>query len=245
MGLFKAFSPASILSILDQSFLISHPKFLWAPFLGLSRNGRFSSRPPPQNPGIVARPVISLGDLLQLWHPTSHLHWRYHVMIRQSLHSPPHWSPQFLDPDIFRTESPSSTVRHKSPSQQILKCKHVLESQGDVLEKSQGRHITKIQFGGWILPLQFAVPKSQRRGKKAASRVILTRALFSGEFGSSQITSSFWAAQRPRGRCRAACRITCGGVGPGCIQKHLDQSIKVSKGATAHAGPTKRGPYCS
>ena len=34
--------------------------------------------------------------------------------------------------------------------------------------------------------------------------------------------------ERPRGRCRAACRITCGGVGPGCIQKHLDQSIKVS-----------------
>ena len=37
--------------------------------------------------------------------------------------------------------------------------------------------------------------------------------------------------ERPRGRCRAACRITCGGVGPGCIQKHLDQSIKVSLGS--------------
>ena len=102
--------------------------------------------------------------------PLSHLHWRDHAMIRQSLHSPPHWSPQFLDPDIFRTESPSSTVRHKSPSQQILKCKHVLESQGDVLEKSQGRHITKIQFKGWNLPLQFASTicriSTDRRGKK-------------------------------------------------------------------------------
>ena len=64
--------------------------------------------------------------------------------------------PQFLDLDIFRTESPSSTVRHESPSQQILKSKHVLESQGDVLEKSQGRHITKIQFKGCMLPLQIA-----------------------------------------------------------------------------------------
>ena len=108
------------------------------------------SRPdrPLRTPGLLLRPVISLGDLLQLWHPTSHLHWGSRAMIRQSLHSPPHWGPQFLDPDIFRTESPSSTVRHKSPSQQILKNKHVLESQGDVLEKSQGRHITKIQFKG-------------------------------------------------------------------------------------------------
>ena len=32
--------------------------------------------------------------------------------------------------------------------------------------------------------------------------------------------------ERPRGRCRAAYRITCGGVGPGCIHTHLDQSIK-------------------
>ena len=77
-------------------------------------------------------------------------------MIRQSLHSPPHWSDQFLDLDMFRTESPSSTVRHESPSQQILKSKHVLESQGDVLEKSQGRYKTKIPFKRWILPLQFA-----------------------------------------------------------------------------------------
>ena len=69
-------------------------------------------------------------------------------MIRQSLHSPSNWGPQFLDLDIFRTESPSSTVRHESPSQQIFEIKHVLESQGDVLEKSQGRHITKIQFKG-------------------------------------------------------------------------------------------------
>ena len=76
-------------------------------------------------------------------------------MIRQPLHSPPHWALS-LDLDIFRTESPSSTVRHESPSQQILESKHVLESQGDDLETSQGRHITKIQFKGWILPLQFA-----------------------------------------------------------------------------------------
>ena len=71
-------------------------------------------------------------------------------MIRQSLHSPPNWafSFWFLDLDIFRTESPSSAVRHESPSQQILSSKHVLESQGDVLEKSQGRHITKIKFKG-------------------------------------------------------------------------------------------------
>ena len=81
-------------------------------------------------------------------------------MIRQSLHSPSQWGPQFLDPDIFRTESPSSTVRHKSPSQQIFKIKHVLESQGDVLEKSQGRHITKRKFSlkdefyRYNLPLQ-------------------------------------------------------------------------------------------
>ena len=110
-------------------------QILGRPFFSLSRNGRFSSRPPPQNPGIVATASY------QPWRPTaalvpplSHLHWRDHAMIRQSLHSPPHWGPQFLDPDIFRTESPSSTVRHKSPSQQILKTKHVLESQGDVLE---------------------------------------------------------------------------------------------------------------
>ena len=108
------------------------------------------SRPdrPLRTPGLLLRPAISLGDLRQLWHPTSHLHWRDHAMIRQSLHSLPHWSPQFLDLDIFRTESPSSTVHHESPSQQILKSKHVLESQGDVLEKSKGRHITKVQFKG-------------------------------------------------------------------------------------------------
>ena len=126
----------------------SHPKFLGPPFLAFLE--MVGSRPdrPLRTPGLLLRPVISLGDLLQLWHPTSHLHWRDHAMIRQSLHSPPHWGPQFLDLDIFRTESPSSTVRHESPSQQILKSKHVLESQGDVLEKSQGRHITKIQFKG-------------------------------------------------------------------------------------------------
>ena len=121
--------------------------FLRRPLAFLEMAGSRPDRP-LRTPGLLLRPVISLGDLLQLWHPTSHLHWRYNAMIRQSLHSPPHWSPQFLDPDIFRTESPSSTVRHKSPSQQILKSKHVLESQGDVLETSQGRHITKIQFKG-------------------------------------------------------------------------------------------------
>ena len=84
-------------------------------------------------------------------------------MIRQSLHSPPHWSPQFLDPDIFRTESPSSTVRHKSPSQQILKSKHVLESQGEVLEKSQGKHITKIQFKGWIYRYNLPLPNDRKK----------------------------------------------------------------------------------
>ena len=124
------------------------PNFWGRPFWSFLE--MVGSRPnrPLRTPGLLLRPVISLGDLLQLWHPTSHLHWRSRAMIRQSLHSPPHWGPQFLDPDIFRTESPSSTVRHKSPSQQILKSKHVLESQGDVLEKSQGRHITKIQFKG-------------------------------------------------------------------------------------------------
>ena len=76
---------------------------------------------PLRTPGLLLRPVISLGDLLQLWHPTSHLHWGSRAMIRQSLHSPPHWGPQFLDPDIFRTESPSLTVRHETPSPQILK----------------------------------------------------------------------------------------------------------------------------
>ena len=124
------------------------PNFWGRPFWSFLEMA--GSRPdrPLRTPGLLLRPVISLGDLLQLWHPTSHLHWGSRAMIRQSLHSPPHWGPQFLDPDIFRTESPSSTVRHKSPSQQILKSKHVLESQGDVLEKSQGRHITKIQFKG-------------------------------------------------------------------------------------------------
>ena len=108
------------------------------------------SRPdrPLRIPGLLLRPAVSLGDLRQLWHPTSHLYWRDHAMIRQSLHSPPHGGPQFLDLDIFRTESPSLTVRHETPSPQILKNKHVLESQGDVLEKSQGRYITKIQFKG-------------------------------------------------------------------------------------------------
>ena len=126
----------------------THPKFLGPPFLVLSRNGRFSSRPPPQNPGIVATASY------QPWRPTAALAPHISFALGISCHdttvapfaSP--WGPQFLDPDIFRTESPSSTVRHKSPSQQILKCKHVLESQGDVLEKSQGRHITKIQFKG-------------------------------------------------------------------------------------------------
>ena len=32
----------------------------------------------------------------------SHLHWRDHAMIWQSLHSPSQWGPQFLDPDILR-----------------------------------------------------------------------------------------------------------------------------------------------
>ena len=71
------------------------------------------SRPdrPLRTPGLLLRPATSLEGLLQLWHPPSHLHWRDHAMIRQPLHSPPHWGPQFLDLDIFRTESPSSTVR--------------------------------------------------------------------------------------------------------------------------------------
>ena len=130
--------------------LLLTPNFWGRPFWSfLEMAGSHPDRP-LRTLGLLLRPVISLGDLLQLWHPTSHLHWGSRAMIRQSLHSPPHWDPQFLDPDIFRTESPFSTVCHESPSQQILKSKHVLESQGDVLEKSQGRHITKIQFKGCI-----------------------------------------------------------------------------------------------
>ena len=134
---------------LNYLFYLLSPNFSISSILELTlRNGRFSSRPPPQNPGIALTARHRLWRPTAELNPTSHLHWGSRAMIRQSLHSPPHWGPQFLDPDIFRTESPSSTVRHESPSQQILKSKHVLESQGDVLEKSQGRHITKIQFKG-------------------------------------------------------------------------------------------------
>ena len=71
--------------------------FLGPPFLAFLEMA--GSRPdrPLRTPGLLLQPAISLGDLRQLWHPTSHLHWRDHAMIRQSLHSPPHWSPQFLD----------------------------------------------------------------------------------------------------------------------------------------------------
>ena len=120
----------------------------FGPFWPFSK-GRFSSRPPPQNPGIVATTSY------QPWRPTAALAPHISFALGISCHDTtvaPFASPLgpqlFLDLDIFRTESPSSTVRHKSPSQQILKSKHVLESQGDVLEKSQGRHITKIQFKG-------------------------------------------------------------------------------------------------
>ena len=69
-------------------------------------------------------------------------------MIRQLLNSPHIGALSFWIFDIFRTESPSSTVRHESLSQQILESKHVLESQGNVLESSQGIYITKIPFKG-------------------------------------------------------------------------------------------------
>ena len=51
--------------------------------------------------------------------------------------------------------------------------------------------------------------------------------------------------ERPRGRCRAAYRITCGGVGPGCIHTHLDQSIKVSRMRILSRNQVGRGlVYC-
>ena len=42
----------------------------------------------------------------------------------------------------------SSTDRQASPSERILKNKDVLESQDADLEKSQGKHITKLLFKG-------------------------------------------------------------------------------------------------
>ena len=51
--------------------------------------------------------------------------------------------------------------------------------------------------------------------------------------------------ERPRGRCRAAYRITYGGVagvcvGPGCIHTHLEQSIKLSRDLTRGQAPNAR-----
>ena len=50
---------------------------------------------------------------------------------------------------------------------------------------------------------------------------------FCPDGGGPQRAVSEADTERPRGRCRAAYRITYGGVGPGYIHTHLEQSIKV------------------
>ena len=130
------------------------PQFFGAagrPFWPFSKWPVLVTTAPPLNPGIVATARY------QPWRPTAAL--APHISFELERSCPDTTAAPFASPlglqflafgslGIFRTESPSSMVRHESPSQQILKSKHVLESQGDVLEKPQGRHIMKIPFKG-------------------------------------------------------------------------------------------------